>query len=322
MKVLVTGSNGFLGSALVAALRDRGDEVLGLDISGADVNADIAQPGAWQDAFAGVDAVIHTAAMVGMPSATEQFWRVNTLGSRHVLDAAIRAGASRFVQLSSVTVFGNDFPDGVTEDYPTRPTGVPYADTKIAAEHLCLDSHVRNEIEISIVRPGDVYGPGSRPWTLLPLQMIKSRRVAVPRAGVHSPVYVSDVVRGILRVADSDRTSGQIITLSGGRGVPTGEYFDHYARMLGRRAVPRLPRSAMLGAAAVQASAATRLRRTIELSPAAVRYLADRRGTYSIDKAADLVDWRPEVDLEAGLETTRAWLVSQGLVPQSTARAR
>lgn len=315
MKVVVTGSNGFIGSALVAALAARGDQVVGLDVSGADLNADIAEPGGWQEEFAGLDAVIHTAAMVGMPSSTEHFWRVNTLGTWNVINAAADAGAKRFVLLSSVTVFGNDFPDRVTEDYPTRPTGVPYADTKIAAEHLCLDAHLRSRIDVRIVRPGDVYGPGSRPWTLLPVQMIKGRRVAVPTTGLHSPVYVSDVVRGIIAALDSDTAAGQILTLSGGVGVATRDYFDHYARMLGRRSVPRAPRSVMLAAAAAQAGVANRLGRTIELSPAAVRYLADRRGTYSIDKAADLLGWRPEVSLDAGLELTRAWLASRGLIP-------
>ena len=315
MKVLVTGSQGFIGSAVVAALRAGGDEVVGLDRSESQIVADVSRPGRWQDGFEGVDVVVHTAAMVGMPSQTEQFWRVNTLGTRHVLDAAIRARVPRFVLLSSVTVFGNDFPDQVTEDYPTRPTGVPYADTKIAAEHLCLDSHLRSGTDVTIVRPGDVYGPGSRPWTLLPIAMIRSRRVAVPTTGVHSPVYVSDVVSGILAAAASPRAAGEIVTLSGGKGVPTGEYFDHYARMLGRKGVPRLPRSAMLGAAALQARVATGLGRTIELSPAAVRYLADRRGTYNIGKAAELLDWHPRVGLEAGLESTRTWLASQGLIP-------
>jgi len=315
VKVLVTGSNGFIGSALVATLAQRGDQVVGLDVSGADINADIAGPGAWQQEFGGLDAVIHTAAMVGMPSSTEHFWRVNTLGTRNVLDAAARAGATRFVLLSSVTVFGNDFPDDVAEDYPTRPTGVPYADTKIAAEHLCLDAHLRSLIDVRIVRPGDVYGPGSRPWTVLPVQMIKGRRVAVPTTGMHSPVYVTDVVRGIIAALDGDAAAGQIVTLSAGVGVPTGAYFDHYARMLGRRSVPRAPRSVMIAAAATQAGVANRLGRTVELSPAAVRYLADRRGTYSIDKAADLLQWRPEVTLDAGLELTRLWLRSRGLIP-------
>lgn len=313
MNVVVTGASGFIGSALVTALRDQGHQVRGLDVAGTDIVADIAHRGPWMD-LGDVDVVVHTAAMVGMPSQTEAFWRVNTLGTRHALDAARDSGAGRFVLLSSVTVFGNDFPDGVTEAYPTRPTGVPYADTKIAAEHLCLDEHIRSGIEVTIVRPGDVYGPRSRPWTLLPLQMIKSRRVAVPTTGIHSPVYVDDVVAGIIGAATAPRAAGEIITLSGGVGVPTGEYFDHYARLLGRRSVPRLPRAVMLGAAGAQAGIANRLGRTIELSPGAVRYLADRRGTYSIAKAQDLLGWRPEVGLDEGMARTAQWLRAEGLI--------
>ena len=313
MRFVVTGASGFIGSALAAALSDQGHDVRGLDVAGTDIVADIAQPGGWMD-LGDVDVVIHTAAMVGMPSQAEAFWRVNTLGTRHVLDAARRSGARRFVLLSSVTVFGNDFPDGVSEAYPTRPTAVPYAATKIAAEHLCLDEHIRSGLEVTIVRPGDVYGPRSRPWTLLPLQMIRSRRVAVPPTGIHSPVYVDDVVDGVIRAATVPQAAGEIITLSGGVGVPTGEYFDHYARLLGRRSVPRVPRSVMLAAAGAQAGVANRLGRTIELSPAAVRYLADRRGTYSIAKAADLLDWRPAVGLHDGMARTAEWLRTEGLI--------
>ncbi len=313
MKFVVTGASGFIGSSLVSTLRAQGHDARGLDIAGADITADIAHPGDWMD-LGDVDVVVHTAAMVGMPSQTEAFWRVNTLGTRHVLDAARDSGAGRFVLLSSVTVFGNDFPDGVTEAYPTRPTGVPYADTKIAAEHLCLDEHIRSGIDVTIVRPGDVYGPRSRPWTLLPLQMINSRRVAVPTTGIHSPVYIDDVVAGLVAAATTLRAAGEIITLSGGVGVPTGQYFDHYARLLGRKSVPRLPRSVMLAAAGTQASVANRLGRTIELSPAAVRYLADRRGTYSIAKAADLLDWQPEVDVDEGMARTARWLRAEGLI--------
>lgn len=313
MDVVVTGSAGFLGSALVHALREAAHTVRGLDVRDADIAADISREGAWQNEIAG-DVVIHTAAAVGMPSDAAHFWRINTLGTRHVLDAAIRNGVRRFVLFSSVTVFGNDFPDQVSEDYPTRATGVPYADSKIAAEHSCLDSHIRHGIEVVIVRPGDVYGPGSRPWTLLALEMIRGRRVAVPKSGIHSPVYVSDVVDGVLRAAVTPAAAGQIVTLSGGVGVPTGDYFDHYARMLGRRSVPRLPRALMIAGAGAQAAAANRLGRAIELSPDAVRYLADRRGTYSIRKAADLLGWVPQVDLDHGMELTRRWLFEQGLL--------
>lgn len=313
MDVVVTGAAGFLGGALVDALREQGHAVRGLDLRDADIVADIAQPGAWQDRVRG-DVVIHTAAAVGMPSDAAHFWRINTLGTRHVMDAALAGGVRRFVLFSSITVFGNDFPDQVTEDYPTRPTGVPYADSKIAAEHVCLHAHIHSGIEAVIVRPGDVYGPGSKPWTLLPLGMIRSRRVAAPAQGVLSPVYVSDVVAGVVRAASVPEAAGEIVTLSGGVAVPSAEFFDRYARMLGRRGVPRLPRAAMLAAAGAQAGLAGRFGRTTELTPAAVRYLADRRGTYSIAKATRLLGWQPQVGLDEGMRRTQDWLAAQGLL--------
>jgi nucleoside-diphosphate-sugar epimerase len=84
--------------------------------------------------------------------------------------------------------------------------------------------------------------------------------------------------------------------------------------MLGRRRVPRLPRGVMLAAAGAQAGVANRLGRTIELSPGAVRYLADRRGTYAIAKAADVLGWHPQVSLDEGMERTRSWLAQEGLL--------
>jgi nucleoside-diphosphate-sugar epimerase len=298
MDAVVTGAEGFLGRALMARLPD----AIGLDLR----DGDVSRPGPWHEKVRG-DVVFHTAAAVGMPRDAAHFWAVNTLGTRNVLQAAIRNGVRRFVLFSSVTVFGNDFPNLVTEDYPTRPTGVPYADSKIAAEHLCL---ITPGIETVILRPGDVYGPGSRPWTLQPLELIRSRQVAVPATGVHSPVYVDDVVSGAIAAAQGP--AGQIITLSGGVGVPTGQYFDHYARMLGRRRVPRVPRAVMLASTAV----ANRVGLMPELSPAAVHYLADRRGTYSIAKAQRLLGWAPQVGLVEGMARTREWLVEQGLIGQ------
>lgn len=298
MKVVVTGADGFIGRALLAEIPG----ATGIDLR----DGDISRRGPWQDLICG-DVVIHTAAAVGMPKDAAHFWAVNTLGTRNVLDAAMANKVRRFVLFSSVTVFGNDFPHGVAEDYPTRPTGVPYADSKIAAEHLCLAS---SGMEIVILRPGDVYGPGSRPWTLQPLELIRSRQVAVPTTGIHSPVYVDDVVAGTVAAATRREAVGQILTLSGGIGVPTGEYFDHYARMLGRRRVLRVPRGVMLAGSA----AANRLGLLPDLSPAAVRYLADRRGTYSISKAQQVLDWRPRVSLDEGMARTRRWLTAEGLL--------
>ena len=124
-------------------------------------------------------------------------------GTRLALDAARDAGARRFVHLSSVVTFGLDFPDGVDERWPVRPTGVAYVDTKIAAEQVVLQAHAAGEIEVTVSGPGDVYGPGSRPWTVMPVELLKARRFALPARGrgIHSPVYVDDLVDGIVAAA-------------------------------------------------------------------------------------------------------------------------
>jgi nucleoside-diphosphate-sugar epimerase len=319
MKVCITGASGFIGRTLAARWRSRGADVVGLDLiadPAAGVQAcDISQPGAWQQAAAGCDVMVHTAALVGMPSDESGFWEVNVRGTRLALEAARDAGA-RFVHLSSVVTFGLDFPDGVDERWPVKPTGVAYVDTKVAAEQVVLQAHAAGEAEVTVVRPGDVYGPASRPWTVLPVELMKTRRLALPARGrgIHSPVYVDDLVEGIVAAAEAEDAAGQVITLSGGTGVETREFFGYYARMLGQRSVPVVPTAVALAGAAAQASLARLRGRSTELTPAGVRYLAERRGTYGIGKARELLGWSPAVGLEEGMDRTRSWLAGEGLI--------
>jgi nucleoside-diphosphate-sugar epimerase len=105
-----------------------------------------------------------------------------------------------------------------------------------------------------------------------------------------------------------------VITLSGGVGVETREFFGHYARMLGRRSVPAVPTRVALAAAAAQDRFA-RMRGTVnEVTPAAVRYLALRRGTYSIERARGLLGWTPAVGVDEGMSRTEDWLRRERLI--------
>jgi nucleoside-diphosphate-sugar epimerase len=318
--VCITGANGFIGRTLARSLRAQGAEVVGVDREadpGASVVAgDISQPGSWQTIAEGCSTVIHTAALVGMPSDESKFWDVNVRGTRLALDAARDGGAERFVHLSSVVTFGLNFPDQVDERWPVRTTGVAYVDTKVAAEQVVLQAHAAREIDATVIRPGDVYGPGSRPWTTLPLEMLRARRFALPEhgRGIHSPVYVDDLVDGVILAAGSGRAAGRVVTLSGGVGVETSEFFDHYARMLGQRRVLTVPTSVAIAAAGLQSRIARVRGRVSELTPDGVRYLALRRGTYGIGTARDLLGWEPRVDLSEGMSRTEAWAREQGLI--------
>ncbi len=315
--VFVTGASGFIGRALAARFRAAGAEVRGVDLTadpGAGVVAgDVGAPGAWQDHAAGCDLVVHTAAVVslrlGDPDAV---WRANVLGTEHALQAAERAGAERFVHFSSVTVFGMEFPDGVDERYPVRTTGVPYPDTKIASEQVVLQAHLDGRVPGTIVRPGDVYGPRSRAWAVQPVELIRSRRFVLPAGGrgLFSPVYVDDLVEGVVAAATTDAAAGQVFTLSGGVGVPNREFFGHYADALGMR-LTTVPTPAAKALAGVVAKLDRR--GTGDINPRSVEYLL-RSGTYSVAKAERVLGWRPEVGLAAGMERTLAWLRAEGLL--------
>jgi nucleoside-diphosphate-sugar epimerase len=318
VKVFITGASGFIGRTIATTLRARGDDVAGMDIvADPDANVvagDVSTPGAWQDHAAGCNLVIHTAAIVSNAEDIETQWRVSTIGTRNALDAAVRGGATRFLHLSSVRAFSDTgFPDGVTEAFPVRPDGNPYVDTKIACEQVVLQAHGAGEIAATIVRPGDVYGPGSRPWTVLPVEMIKSNRFVLPAMGkgIFSPVYVDDLVDGIILAAEHPDGAGQVFTISGGTGVPCNEFFGHYYRMLGKQRPIVVPTSVAIAVTAAVATAAKLVGIKTEINPISMRYFA-RTGTYSIEKARRVLGYEPKIDLDEGMVRTQKWLAEQG----------
>jgi nucleoside-diphosphate-sugar epimerase len=318
-RVFVTGARGFIGRALVERFRELGADVRGADLIAGDdaaiVAADVSRPGDWQAGLAGCDLVVHTAAVVGFYTSPRGYWEANVVAPRRVLDAAIKGGVRRFVHLSSIVVFGFEFEGEVDELTPVRPNGVHYVDTKIASERVVLAAHAEGEIDCTIVRPGDVYGPGSRPWTIEPVRLLKAGQLALPAGGrgMHSPVHVDDLVGGIVLAASSDDAGGRTFILTGPEHVAIGDFLGHYARMLGKpppRSVPY--RVARAGAAAMDAVARVRGVRH-ELTPAAIDY-AMRRGTYSIARARAELGYAPQLDVAEGMRRTEGWLRAEGLV--------
>lgn len=317
MKVFVTGASGFIGRVLCERYTADGHDVRGMDLvadPGRDVVAgDVAVAGPWQDHAAGCDLVIHTAAIVSLRlERPEEVWATNVLGTAHALEAAERGGAQRFLHFSSVTVFGFDFPDGVDERHPVQPTGVPYPDTKIASEQVVLQAQLEGRIQATIVRPGDVYGPHSRAWALLPTELIRARRFVLPGGGkgIFSPVYIDNLIDGVVLAAAAPEAVGQVFTLSDGVGIANRDFFAPYAELVGRRLRTLPTPLALVLAAAIQRAARLRPGDN-DINPASLRYML-RRGTYSNAKARRVLGWEPRVPLEDGLVRTVDWLSTQG----------
>ena len=315
MRAVGTGSSGFLGRAFARALAARGDTVTGIDLADGPpdarwttVRADLTRPGPWQDALAGADLVVHTAARVGEAGTVAQFTRANVDATRHVVAAC----TGRLLHLSSIVVHGRTFPDGVDESGPLSPTGNPYTDTKIAGERVVRDAIAAGRVRATVIRPGDVYGPESAQWTVRAVEMLRAGRFALVDGGrgVLSPVYPGDVVAGGLAAAGSAAGLGEVFHVTGGVGVSPRDFFGHYARMLGvpLRAVPR-PVAEM--AAPVVAGLFRLAGRTPPLSSRTLEYVT-HPGTYSVDKAATVLGWRPAVALAEGMARTEAWLRETG----------
>jgi nucleoside-diphosphate-sugar epimerase len=326
-RVFLTGALGFIGRAIADRYAAEGVEVRGVDVT-ADpardvVAGDVREPGDWQRHAEGCDVAIHLAAILGFGGRRDDFWRVNVLGTRNALDAAVAAGASRFVHTSSIVVFGDSFTGTVDERTPVRLTGSPYTDTKIASEQLVLQAHAAGELPCTIVRPGDVYGPASRPWVILPLEAIRRRQIVLPARGrgVLSPVYVDDLVEGYVRAAREPAALGQVITITGPGPVETREFFRHHFEWLGMRGPTAVPTPVALALAAI-GDAFYRLRgQPSEANPGTARYMT-RRGSISIDRARELLGYEPAVSLEEGMRRSREWAEAAGLLERGAERSR
>ena len=250
MRVFITGAAGFIGRALLERYAADGHETRGCDLV-ADpardvVCGDVGQAGAWQDHAAGCELVIHTAATVSLRlERPEEVWRANVLGTAHAIEAAARGGAKRFVHFSSVTAFGFEFPDGVDETYPVHNTYVPYPDTKIASEQVVLQAHIEGRISATIVRPGDVYGPRSRAWAVIPVQLMRGAAVhAARRRARDSARRFTSITSSTASCSRRPRRTQRpdLHVVRPGRGV-VDEFFRPHAELVGRRLSPFRRRS-------------------------------------------------------------------------------
>jgi 2-alkyl-3-oxoalkanoate reductase len=319
---VITGAAGFMGRAFRAALAARGYDVRGVDVRpGPGVTVgDISRPGPWTEVLAGADLVIHTAAIVAESGDAAAFWRVNVEGTRTVLTESARADVGRVLHLSSKVVHGRHFRDGVDETGPVRMTGNPYTDTKVAAEHQALLAAAAGEVAVTIVRPGDVYGPHSQPWTVRPVELMRRGLFALFNGGrgILSPTYIDDLVEGGLAAATAEAAVGQVFHITGGEGVEAREFFGYYADMLGVR-LRSLPAAAATVLTTPVDLVSRSLGRQPPISPRAVEYIS-HPGTYSIAKAEHVLGWSPKVALDEGMERTRVWLVDTGMVPPPAER--
>ena len=317
-KILITGASGFIGGHLMNSLKQDGKDVVGVDLKSdcKDViKADLSKPETVKDALKGCSIVIHTAAMVSNAMSDEEMWKTNVLNTSKLIKLAIECNVKRFVHISSIVVYGNIAEGEINEKIPANSVGGNYVHTKILSEHVLLEAKLKNDIELVILRPGDVYGPGSRPWIIEPIKAIKNRQFMLPAKGqgFFRPVFIDDLIKGIKLACNAESASGEIINLSCEGYVTTEEYFTYHYQWLGKSKPLVVSTKTALILSIITTFIFKLFGRLNEASPATVHQLSTK-SWYSIKKAQKLLGWRPETSLDNGMKVSKIWANDQGLL--------
>ncbi|MCB0307869.1 MAG: NAD-dependent 4,6-dehydratase LegB [Bdellovibrionales bacterium] len=247
--VLVTGSDGFIGSHLTEALVRDGHNVRAftyynafnghgwLDRVSKDTqqsldirSGDIRDPFFVKDCMKGIDIVFHLAALIGIPYsyiAPDAYIETNIKGTLHILQAARESGVEKVLHTSTSEVYGTARSVPMTEEHSLLGQS-PYAASKIGADHLALSFFHSFDLPVCIVRPFNTYGPRQSTRAFIPTvitQILKGQREL--KLGSLSPTrdlnFVEDTVNGFLAIAACEESHGETFHLSSGFEISMGE---------------------------------------------------------------------------------------------------
>ena len=319
MKWLVTGASGFVGRAMVTRLGlDAGSAVCAVarrsvapvaEGMTSTVVAELGPTTDWQASLQGVDVVVHLAARVHAMDAHDgdafaEFRRVNVQGTLNLARQAAQAGVRRLVFVSSVKVNGECTRPGVPfrPDDPPCPEG-PYGVSKQEAEAALQALASSTRMEIVVVRPPLVYGPGVQA-NFRALMRAVARGLPLPLGAVHnvrSFVALDNLVDLIMVCARHPAAANQTFLVSDGRDLSTTELLRCMGEALGRPArlwpVP-MPVLQGLARLAGREAALQRLCGNLQVD---------------ISKTRDLLDWTPPIAVEEGMRrAASAYLQGRG----------
>jgi len=251
--VLVTGATGFVGRHLVRGLAERGHRVVALvrETSNREpiaaqvdrfVVGDLSQPATLQGVTEGVDAVIHSACAVASTfdagrSAEDAFMAVNRDGTVNLAEELLRVGGPRMVHVSSTAAVGYPPPGRVDETVTCDPR-TPYQRSKRAAEVALLDRHRDAGLDVAIVRPCVVAGPGKdRSELRTMLKWVRAGRFPLVgnRPDVHKPIIDVDDLVSALIAATSRGESGGVWFVHSDGGHTLGDMLRAAAQVTGAR---------------------------------------------------------------------------------------
>ncbi len=312
-RVLITGANGFIGNALCEKLILSGYDVLGLVRSSDKMKSlpkgvptvnvgSIGQYTDWSRALTGVNVVIHLAARTHIlkentPNPINEYREVNLYGTGQLARMAVNEGVKRLIFMSSVGVNGeqNEGTPFSESDQPNPSR--PYSVSKWEAEKVLKRIAYETGLEIVIIRPPLVHGPGVKGNMLQLLNLVKWS-VPLPLAKVNNKrsfIGVTNLVDVLIKCIDNTNVSGETMLVSDGEDISTPDLIRRLANMMNKpNALIPFPES---------------LLRIIYSNIGKNNPLKQICSSLTIDtsKMCSLLKWKPPLTLNQGLEAMVSW---------------
>jgi NAD dependent epimerase/dehydratase len=309
-KVLVTGAGGFVGSHLVEALVQNGARLKAFvhynsrndwgmlelaDKKTLDqvevVSGDIRDSDGARQMMKDQEIVFHLAALIGIPYSYLNPLDVadtNIQGTLNLILAAKEFGVEKFVHTSTSEVYGTAQHVPMDENHPVNPQS-PYAATKASADQLALSFYYTYGLPLGIIRPFNVYGPRQSARSVVSSIIMQALTKDEIRIGTLSTsrdlTYVTDSVKGFVQFAECDEVVGQVVNLGSENEISVANLIESVGKNLGKR-----------------------LKTVQENERIRPEKSEVERLVSSSEKAKKLFGWKPQVDIEEGIQRTISWI--------------
>jgi NAD dependent epimerase/dehydratase len=309
-KVLVTGAGGFIGSHLTERLVRDGASVRALvhynsrndwgllEMLAPEVlknveifTGDVQDPFSVRKAVKGTDLVFHLAALIAIPysyNAPQSYVTTNVQGTLNVVQACLDENVGKVVHTSTSETYGTALYAPIDEKHPLQGQS-PYSASKIGADKIAESYYLSFGLQAATIRPFNTYGPRQSARAVIPTIISQVLSGGPLKLGSLHPTrdlnYVEDTVDGFIKVAQSDKSAGQVINVGSGSEISIGELAKKIMKIIG-----------------AEVEIITDDQRIRPEKSEVGRLLCDN------SKARELTGWQPRVGLDEGLKRTVEWV--------------
>ncbi len=310
--ILVTGAGGFIGSHLTEQLVNTGGNVRAfvrynsrndwglLELLPPEIfkqleviQGDLRDPEAVKKAVTDIDVIFHLGALIAIPYSyvrPRETVETNVIGTLNILTAARDASVKKIVHTSTSEVYGTAKYVPIDEKHPLQGQS-PYSASKIGADKIAESFYLSYKLPVATIRPFNTFGPRQSARAIIPTIITQALTKKAVKIGSTTPkrdlTFVEDTVNGFIKIAESDRSTGEVINISSNTEISIGDLAKKIIKLTGAEKKLKLK---------------VDKKRVRPKASEVMRLKGDNR------KAKRLVGWKPKYKIDDGLKITINWI--------------